>query len=283
MARVAVVVPCFNDGATLREAVDSLGAEEPHELVVVDDGSTDDATLALLGELERDGVRVVRQPNQGLARARMTGVAATSAPYVQPLDADDLLEPGALSRLADALDADPGAVAAWGDVAVFGSFDAVVASADRLDPWTIWYLDEIPGTSMLRRSALEASGGWTFGDALEDWDLWMRIAESGGRGVRVPGVVLHVRRGVERMNGLALARHGDLLDELRLRHPRLRESLRRNRRTSDAPLRMRLLFPVVDALPLSGWNKHRVRRLVAHPGRVLAHRRARIAGERAAP
>ena len=57
-ARVAVVVPCYDDGETLGEALDSLRDQEPHELVVVDDGSSDPATLAVLNALERDGVRV---------------------------------------------------------------------------------------------------------------------------------------------------------------------------------------------------------------------------------
>src|ERR1043166_895150 len=110
MPRVAVVVPCFDDGETLSTALASLAGQEEHELVVVDDGSTDPDTLTVLAELERNGVQVVRRPNGGLSAARMSGVEATSAPYVMPLDADDALAPGALRALADALDADERAV-----------------------------------------------------------------------------------------------------------------------------------------------------------------------------
>ncbi len=99
--RVAVVIPCFNDGATVEAAVESLRGQEPCEVVIVDDGSDDLATLRVLERLQQAGTRVVRQENRGLAGARMRGVVETSAPYVQPLDADDLLAPGALSRLAD--------------------------------------------------------------------------------------------------------------------------------------------------------------------------------------
>src|SRR5712691_7353690 len=98
-ARVAVVIACFDDGATLREAVDSARAQEPVELVVVDDGSTDAGTLDVMRGLEAEGVLVVHQPNAGLPAARMAGVHATSAPYVSPLDADDELVPGALGAL----------------------------------------------------------------------------------------------------------------------------------------------------------------------------------------
>src|SRR5436190_12269548 len=107
MLRVAVVVPCFNDGATLRETLGSLRDQEAHELVVVDDGSDDPATLETLRALEDEGVRIVRRENGGLSAARMTGVEATAAPYVFPLDADDALAPGALAALADALEAVP--------------------------------------------------------------------------------------------------------------------------------------------------------------------------------
>ena len=282
--RVAVIVPCFDDGATLLETLESLSGEEPHELVVVDDGSTHAATLAVLQELARSGTYVVTQENQGLAGARMTGVRATTAPYVQPLDADDRLERGALTRLADALDANPGAAAAWGDEAIFGSFEVVVTAADRVDPWTIWYLDEIPGTAMLRRSALEATGGWCFRDTYEDWDLWMTLAEHKLDGIRVPGVFLHYRRDPERMSAGGLTRHGELLEELRRRHPGLGAARRRNWLTSSAPLRMRLLFPLIEVLPgVSGRDKHRLRRFVAHPRRMLAQRRVRRAAARAAP
>ena len=66
-ARVAVVVPCFNDGALIREALRSVREDEPVELVVVDDASTDPATLEVLDGLRAEGVRVIRhEVNQHL-------------------------------------------------------------------------------------------------------------------------------------------------------------------------------------------------------------------------
>jgi glycosyltransferase involved in cell wall biosynthesis len=279
--RVAVVITCFNDGATLPDALGSLEQQEDHELVVVDDGSTDPSTLDLLAGLKARGIHVLQQANRGLAGARMAGVAATRAPYVQPLDADDMLEPGALTALADALDADVDAAAAWGDVAVFGSFELVVRSADRLDPWLIWFLDEIPALAMVRRATLEESGGWQFRGPYEDWDLWMTIAETGRTGVRVPMTTIRYRRDPGRMNADGLAKHGELLAELRRRHPELGSALGANRGASPAPLSVRLLFPIIELLPgLSGWDRHRLRRLVAHPRRMLRSRRVRRASER---
>lgn len=275
--RVAVVIPCFNDGHTLRETLASLCEQEDHELVVVDDGSTDPETLALLDELRAGGTRVVRQENAGLAAARMRGVAETTARYVQPLDADDLLEPGALAELAEALDAHPDAAAAWGDIAVFGEFEATSRTAERFDPWLIWHLSEMPGTSMFRRTALEATGGWRFQDAYEDWDLWMSIAELRLGGVRVPRVLLRYRRDPKRMNAGGLMRHDELAAVVRGRHPLLRKRRLRNWLASPAPLRVRLLFPLLEVVPgLSDWQRLRLKRLVAHPRRTAEFRQARL-------
>ena len=95
--RIALIVPCFNDGDLVREALASIDEDEPVEVVVVDDHSTDPATLAMLEELSSQGVRVARhEENRGVGPARQTGLRETSAPYVFPLDADDLAVPGRL-------------------------------------------------------------------------------------------------------------------------------------------------------------------------------------------
>src|SRR5438067_12035461 len=144
MSRVAVVGPCFNDGETLPATLESLRGEEPHELVIVDDGSDDATTLETLAALAGAGTRVVRRENGGLSAARMTGVEATSAPYVFPLDADDEVVPGALAALADALDAAPEAALTWGDIEVWGELEAGLAVARALDPWLLTYLNDVP-------------------------------------------------------------------------------------------------------------------------------------------
>ena len=163
MPRVAVVVPCFNDGGTLSETLASLRNEEEHELVVVDDGSDDPATLETLSHLTDAGTTVVRRENGGLSAARMSGVEATGAPYVFPLDADDAVVPGALGALADALDAAPEAALAWGDIEVWGEIEAELAVARSLDPWLLTYLNDVPVAALVRRPALAEAGGWSAG------------------------------------------------------------------------------------------------------------------------
>ncbi len=278
MARVAVVVPCFNDGETLCQTLASLTDQEQHELVVVDDGSSVPATLNLLTELERDGVRVIHRENGGLSAARMTGVEATTAPYVFPLDADDALAPGALAALADALEADPDAALAWGDVELWGELHAQLAVARSFDPWLLTYLNDVPVASLVRREALHDVGGWQMGSGYEDWDLWLALAEHGHRGVYVPVTTLRYRRRGDRMLANCIPQHGELYAKLQQRHPTLFAARSENRRRSSAPLRLRLLLPLLERLPLlDAFTRHRLYLLVNRPRQLLSLRRKRAA------
>ena len=178
MPRVAVVIPCYNDGATLPDALTSLAAQEPCELVVVDDGSDDPTTLRLFTELEAHGTRIVHEENRGVAAARMTGVAATNAPYVFPLDADDAIVPDVLTSLADLLDANAQAAAAWGDVQTFGDRSVYWARSPNLDPWEVSYVNDLPVAALFRRDALLATGGWQLRGGYEDSPVALRTDQA---------------------------------------------------------------------------------------------------------
>jgi glycosyltransferase involved in cell wall biosynthesis len=253
---IAVVIPCHDDGATLSEAVDSaLRQDVPVDVIVVDDGSTDPDTAAVLRRLAGRGVRVLRQANRGPAPARMAGVGATRAEYVLPLDADDRLPPGSLRRLRDELDARPALVAAWGSERHFGSLDFVQISIPSLDPWQLSYRNPLPLSALYRRDAVLAAGGWQLDGGYEDWDLWMALAEAGHEGVGVPVITSEYRVEPGRRLSRSSSRHAERCARLRERHPRLYAERRRHRRASPAPAALKLALPVIDALPLSATRK----------------------------
>jgi glycosyltransferase involved in cell wall biosynthesis len=269
-ASVAVIIPCFNDGATLLDAVRSAQAQDRiDELVVVDDGSTEPGTLEIFRSLEAEGVRVVHRPNGGLGAARMTGVLATSGDYVFCLDADDRLLPGALSALATTLDCNPELALAWGDYRLFGERNWRQSTAPSLDPWQVSYQNDIPASLLIRRASLMAGGGWELRGGYEDWDMLMGLAERGERGLRVPIVVYEYRQHGVRMLRDSATRHGEIYASLRRRHPNLFANRWQSWRSSDAPWALRFALPVIFVLPV-GPNG---RRLLAGAACHLARRR----------
>src|ERR1051325_1413095 len=112
---ISVIIPCYNQGHYLAQAIDSaLDQLYPSlEVIVVDDGSTDGTPLVAASY---PAVRLVRQPNSGLAAARNRGLADCRGTYVVFLDADDRLEPGALRAGASRLDSLPECAFVYGHV-----------------------------------------------------------------------------------------------------------------------------------------------------------------------
>ena len=201
MPRVSVLIPCYDDGATVEEAVASIVEDEEVEIVLIDDGSRDPHTVAVLDDLAAsDAVRLIRQAHSGVAAALRAGTAAATAPYVFVLNSDDLVEPRALAALADALDANPGDDFAFGWIHFFGDVD-FVARQPAWNPWILLHANRWSISSLYRRDALVAVGGVPEGTAYEDWDLLLGFAEQDRRGVLVPRVVLHYRQhGIARRN-----------------------------------------------------------------------------------
>jgi glycosyltransferase involved in cell wall biosynthesis len=248
---VAIVLTCHNDAATLPETIASIADQETEiELVLVDDGSSDPATQRLLAELATDGLTVIRQENQGQAAATMTGFCATSAPYVMRFDSDDILLPGAIASLANALDESPRAAAAWGDVETFGLTSFRIPSVPAVDPWLVTYTNCIPGSGTLfRRTAVAEAGGWQLARSHSDWDLWMALAELRYSGVYVPGCVFRYRRDGSGQLAAWLPDTTDHYEELRRRHEELFATRSDNRRRSAAPPALKAAVTVVDAMP----------------------------------
>lgn len=196
--KVSVIVPCYNLGAFLDEAIDSVLAQtfQDFEVLVVDDGSTDPATQALLADYRRPRTRVMRTPHAGVSAARNTAIAHTTGTYLCALDADDRLEPAYLEKAVERLEADPSIafVSCW--LRTFGD-EQWEWTPERCDlPGLLWE-DTVLTASLVRRDAVVAVGGYDAGmpiQGAEDWDLWLTLVERGYRGVILPEVLFNYRR-----------------------------------------------------------------------------------------
>ncbi len=189
--RVSVVVPCYNHGRFLEDALFSVFDQTfgSWEVVVVDDGSTDPETVAVLAGLDLPRVSVVRQDNAGLPAARNSGIRASRGEFIVPLDADDELLPDYLARMVETLDAAPDAAFAHCWAELFGDVNWVWATRPY-NPDTELLSNSVLQTAMTRRSAFDEVGGYdeTMTGGNEDWDLWLRYQEAGwgNRHIRVP-------------------------------------------------------------------------------------------------
>jgi hypothetical protein len=178
---VSIITPCYNGARYLRDTLQSAVSQSrpPLEVIVIDDGSTDDS--AAIAESFGPPVRVIRQKNHGESYARNRGLEAARGSHVLFLDADDLLGPGALEHLAGALDAHPGAVGLQG-CSWFSNGDPESPHTTKLLSYPAFYPDIIdtnfgpPLCWLAPVDAVRTAGG--FGEALrwfEDWDLWWRV------------------------------------------------------------------------------------------------------------
>jgi Glycosyl transferase family 2 len=187
--QVSVVVPCFNHGEFLIEAVASVeesAGHHPVEIVIVNDGSTEAHTLDVLAGLSRLGYRVLDRENGGLPSARNFGAAATTGRYIVPLDADNRLRPGFISAAIGALDADPAAGVFYSDRFDFGLRNAAVR-VPEFDLALLLRGNYIDACAVVRREVWDQVAGWdTNLSNWQDWDLWIGAAERGWRFVHWP-------------------------------------------------------------------------------------------------
>jgi glycosyltransferase involved in cell wall biosynthesis len=249
--RIAVVVPCYNDGATVGETVDSVREAEPVEILVVDDGSSDAATIQLLDRLAAEGrIQLLRQPNAGVAAALRAGFGAARTQYVFVLASDDLADAGALGELADALDRSPGHDFAYGNSHHFGDVEFVRRAAPW-NPWILLHANLWEATCLFRRERVIAVGGFPSHSGYEDWDLFMALAEHGSEGLLVDRLVFHYRiHGGGRINPAVRSRFREHYGTLRTNHAALFARERELQQRYPLPLWSRLLYRVQLAVAL---------------------------------
>lgn len=234
---ITVVIPCFNYGRFLPEAIASARSQqggEPH-VIVVDDGSTEPPTLDELDRLPAQ-VQLIRQPNAGVAAARNTGLRQVQTHYAIVLDADDRLTENALGALRRPLDADPNLGFSFGAMRFFGEWEGLLRMPEY-DPYALLFRHTIGSTALMRRQLFADVGGYDsrFG-GYEDWDFWLGALERGWRGRRVEAeTVLYRRHGASRHFD-ARARYRATFRQLRAKYPHLYGLAGRRRLATESRL-----------------------------------------------
>ena len=181
--KVSVVIPTYNRGWVLREAIDSVLAQDytDYELIVVDDGSTDN-TREILDSYGRD-IIVLQQPNQGVSAARNRGIAESRAQLVALLDSDDIWLPQKLTRQVAFFKSNP-------DALICQTEETWVRNGVRVNPKkrhhkfsgmifepSLALCLVSPSAVMIRKTLFDTVG--LFDESLpacEDYDLWLRVS-----------------------------------------------------------------------------------------------------------
>jgi hypothetical protein len=227
---VSVIVTVYNYADVVTETLDSIVASEDvtFEVVVIDDHATDRSREVVHQHLAQHPhvpmVLLGKDANEGLAAARNLGFSESRAPLVMVMDADNAVYPLCLRRLADALSSDATADAAYAILEDFGD-QRNIRSALAWDMRRLCRANYIDAQAMWRRDAWQRLGGYRDDDdhvyGWEDWDLWLRLAESGGRAVLVPQILGRYRVQTGSMIALTNLATDEAIDDIRRRYPSL--------------------------------------------------------------
>ncbi len=222
--RVSVIIPCYNQGAFIRDALMSVFEQsvDDLEVVIVDDGSDDGTTSGILDRLRSPRITIIRQDNRGLPAARNAGIEAARGSLVVTLDADDELRPSFVSTLGAALENDPDAAYAHCWAELFGDTHMMWATRPY-NPYQLMLSNSVVGCVLMRREACLSVGGYdasmTHGN--EDWDLWIRLMAAGFGAVQVREPLFRYRKHGVSMSVETEARYEMALEDRSSRHPDL--------------------------------------------------------------
>lgn len=225
--RVTAVIPCFNHGRFVGEAVRSVLAQQDAAAaaVIVNDGSSDGSTPAACDALASDRVAVIHQENRGLPAARNRGAShplARGAEFLIFLDADDYLEPTFVRDLHRELAGanDPLASHAYCQERLI-ELGTGIWRVPPWDPLCLLITNLHPVTTLLRRDVFDELAGFdeTMTRGYEDWEFWIRLSQRGYRGVRVREPLFVWRRHSHTTMVMeAVKRHDELFAQILQRH-----------------------------------------------------------------
>ncbi|WP_179232754.1 glycosyltransferase [Paenibacillus rigui] len=195
---VGIVIPCYNYGKYLEEAVNSvlISTYENFEIVIVDDGSTDPYTLKTLEKIVKiNKIRVVTRTNGGLSAARNTGISSTNAKYILTLDADDKIDETFIEKAVWILENKPDYSYIFSLVQLFGE----VSKMWRTFEAPLQYLkfrNVVPATIVMRKQCWEQVGGYdeSMRDGYEDWEFILRLGKANFSGYHINEPLFYYRK-----------------------------------------------------------------------------------------
>lgn len=193
---VSVIIPCYNQGAYIQEALDSVFAQTytNWEIIIVDDGSTDIETIKKIKELKEKDFNVIQISNSGVSMARNIAIKAANGNFILPLDADDKIEENYLQLAVEAFQKNNKLKLVYCNCTFFGTKTGLLQVAD-FSMQGMLYENLIFNAALFKKSDFLQTAGYdpSFKIGWEDWDFWLSFIESESQVYKLNGVHFYYR------------------------------------------------------------------------------------------
>lgn len=197
MPQVSFIIPYYNNGATIQETIDSIFNQSfsNFDIWIIDDGSTDPASLTKLQELKANNrITILEQANAGPSVARNLAIRQCTSQIIIPLDADDKILPGAIEKALPYF-SNERIAAVYGDNLLFGE-ESQVKKQQPFNMQTALLYNGVAMCSFIRKAAFEKSGyfdEFMSLKGLEDWEMWIRWVADGWELLYLPETLFAIR------------------------------------------------------------------------------------------
>ena len=228
MTQVSVIVPCYNQGVYLKEALNSILRQtyKNWECIIVDDGSIDQTRTVTESYIEIDKrIKYIYQENQGVCIARNNAIKISKGKYILCLDADDKISDDYLELSVKILEEDDDVALVTTNYQYFGRSHKKII----LEPYSIEKLmghNLFINCSMFRRNDFDRVGGFNLNMklGLEDWDFWLSLLSEGAKVKYLSGIHFYYRKNVKmksRNQSISDRNHDILRKQIWLNHKNL--------------------------------------------------------------
>lgn len=221
--KISIIIPSYNQELYLPDAIESCLNQtvKPHEIIVVDDGSTDNS-LYIAQDYESKGVTVISQTNRGLSSARNTGIMNSTGDWILPLDSDDILQENAIEIITKAIESNDADVIGL-SFKEFGIRETLIVLMPNPKVEDFKIANRIGYCSAIKKSVLLEVGGysskllWGF----EDYHLWFNLLSRGKKIITIPNIVWLYRTKEKSMINDAMAHSDELMNIIAKDFPQL--------------------------------------------------------------
>jgi len=195
---ISVVIPCYNDGKYLPETIARLKKQTfaNFEIIVVNDGSTDESTITYLDTLSNDPqIQVIHQANARMSAARNTGAKHAKGQFIAAIDADDYFDPTFFEKALAVFEKEPQTAVVTSYIRFFGNKTG--SSKPRGGTAANFlFSNQCPACAMVKKTVWDEVGGYDEAMKMgyEDWEFYIRIAQKNWNVHVIPEHLLFYRQ-----------------------------------------------------------------------------------------